>query len=403
MKNLLKSLLTITALLFIFSSCEKDEVDPVDPIFCEIHITDDITENTTWEASCTYYVDQSIDVKDGAILTIEPGTVIKFAQSKELTANYAGSGSTGNIIAVGSKDKMILFTSQSQTPAKGDWLGIWLYQGANASKFKYCKIEYACSHIYSGGSGAISNNGADNLEIDYCSFENNDSYGVLVSNLNQSALSSFTNNVFSDNTTGDLKAYANNISSIGEGNIFATDIIIRGSDVDDSGDVLWRKQNVAYTIIESIKVGCNTGTNLLIEAGASIKFSQGKKIEVAYASNRIGMIKAIGTATDPITFTSSASTPSRGDWECIIFYDGSSTGSVFDYCNFSYGGGSTQYNAMIAFKDNQGPTTTISNCSFSHSEGYGILLASNDDITSLTIPILMDNTFSDNTLGDKNW
>lgn len=403
MKNLIKSLLTITALIFILSSCEKDEVDPVDPIVCDIHITDDITENTTWKASCTYYVDQSINIKNDAILTIEPGTVIKFAPGKQLDiADY--STESGNIIAEGTKDKPILFTSQAQVPAKGNWNSIWLYSGSTSSKFKYCKIEYA------GGSnstdhGAISTNSDARVAIDYCTFANSGSYGVCDRNHNQGVFTSFTNNTFIDNSINDISINAFNVSSIGEGNNFSKDIDVTGTSVDAPGDVVWGSQNANYNLINSnVIVGGPTGTKLIIEAGASIRFSQGGGIEVAYASTRFGMIEAIGTAAEPITFTSSNSNPSKGDWKKIIFYDGSSMGSIFDHCNFSYGGagnGGGTATAMIVFKYQQGPTTTIQNCSFENSEGYGIML---DQVAiDMNYPTLSNNTFSNNTLGDKNW
>lgn len=399
MKQTIRFIATILAFSLFLTACEKDS-DDTDPVICDIHITDDITENTIWEASCTYYVDRNIDVTNDAILTIEPGTVIKFAQGMELTISYAGS-STGNIVAVGTKDKMILFTSQAQTPSKGDWDGIWLYSGCNASKFDYCKIEYAGNYKWSGGSGAITSNYANNTEIDNCIFENNDDYGVRIYQ-NQSALSSFTRNEFRDNTTNDLKLSAYNVSSIGTSNYFSKDIIVVGSDVDVSGDVLWRKQNADYVIInDDVTVGCSTGTKLIIEAGASLKFSQALGIEIAYTSSRFGMIEAIGTATEPITFTSASANPSKGDWNTIIFYDGCSAGSVFDYCNFSYGGARNITTAFISFQLHQGSTTTIKNCSFSYSEGYGIML--NQPNNDISYPTLVNNTFSDNTLGEKNW
>lgn len=399
MKNFIKSLLTITALVFILSSCEKDEVDPVDPIVCEIHITDDIIENTTWKASCVYYVDQSINIKNDAILTIESGTVIKFAPGKQLdVADY--STESGNIIAVGTAKDPILFTSQAQVPAKGDWNGIWLHEGSSASKFKYCKIEY------SGGgngtdNGAIATNSDARVAIDYCTFENSGSYGVIDRNHNQGVFTSFTNNTFIDNSINDIRISAFNVSSIGDGNNFSKDIDVAGNSVDATGDVVWGNQNANYIILNTITVGCPAGTKLIIEAGASIRFTQGKGIEVAYASTRYGLIEAIGTATEPITFTSSNSNPSKGDWGRIVFYDGSSMGSIFDYCNFSYGGGTVVPQAMIVFKYQQGPTTTIQNCSFSNSEGYGIML---DQVAiDMNYPTLSNNTFSNNTLGDKNW
>ena len=399
MKKTFQFIMTIVLFSLFITACEKESVVP-DPEICEIHITDDITENTTWKSSCTYYIDQDIDVYNGAILTIEPGTVIKFAEGIELTVSSGGS-STGNIVAEGTEDNNILFTSQSLNPSRGDWDGIWLYSGCDASKFKYCKIEYAGDYKWYGGSGAITSNNANNTAIDYCTFENNDDYGVRIYQ-NLSALSSFTNNEFIDNTSNDLKLHAYHVSSIGEGNIFSKDIIVVGGDVDTPGDVVWRKQN-AYYIIDnsSVIVGCSAGTKLIIEAGTSIKFPQAYGIDIAYASSRIGMIEAIGTATDPITFTSSEPSPSYGDWTAITFYDGSLVGSEFEYCNFFYGGGYVGAPAMIVFKFEQGSTTSISNCTFSHSEGYGIML---DQVnTDTNYPTLGNNSFSDNLLGDKNW
>jgi len=396
-----KTIQFITAILvfsLLITACEKDPVDP-DPIISEIHITDDITENTTWEAKYVYYVDQSINVTNNSILTIEPGTIIKFGQGKELDVSYRSS-STGNIIALGTEKAPILFTSQAQVKSKGDWWGVWLYEGADASEFRYCTFEYAGGSGWSGGEGAITINLAENVAIDNCTFKKSDSYGVRIYH-SQSGLSSFTYNSFIDNTINDLKLYAYNVSYIGEGNMFSKDIDVQGSLVDAPGDVVWRKQNASYILINAYtEVGSITGTTLLIEAGASIQFSN-FGMTIAYTSAKYGMIKAMGTATDPITITSAAANPSNGDWTAITFYDGSSMGSLFEYCNFSYGGGYVGAPAMIVFKFEQGSTTTINNCTFSDSEGYGIML---DQVNSDTnYPNLANNTFTNNILGDKNW
>lgn len=391
-----KTIQFITAILvfsLLITACEKD------PIISEIHITDDITENTTWEAKYVYYVDQSINVTNNSILTIEPGTIIKFGQGKKLDVSYSSS-STGNIIALGTEKAPILFTSQAQVKSKGDWWGVWLYEGADASEFRYCTFEYAGGSGWSGGEGAITINLAENVAIDNCTFKKSDSYGVRIYQ-SQSGLSSFTYNSFIDNTINDLKLYAYNVSYIGEGNMFSKDIDVQGSLVDAPGDVVWRKQNASYILINAYtEVGSITGTTLLIEAGASIQFSN-FGMTIAYTSAKYGMIKAMGTATDPITITSAAANPSNGDWTAITFYDGSSMGSLFEYCNFSYGGGYVGAPAMIVFKFEQGSTTTINNCTFSDSEGYGIML---DQVNSDTnYPNLANNTFTNNILGDKNW
>lgn len=397
MKKTFQFITAIFAFSLIITACEKD---PVDPETCDIHITDDITENTTWKATCTYFIDQSVNVTNNSVLSIEAGTTIKFAKGVKLDVSYS-SAATGKIIALGTEKDPILFTSQAAVKAKGDWDGLWLYEGADDSKFSYCKFEYAGGSNWAGGEGAITINLAIDVAIDHCTFENSASFGVRVYQ-SQSGLSSFTYNTFADNTINDLKLSAYNVSLITEGNTFSKDIIVEGSDVDFPGDVLWRKQNANYVIINNnVTVGCGTETKLIIEAGTKIQLPQAYGIEIAYASSRFGKIEAKGTATDPIIFTSAEANPLSGDWTAITFYDGSLEGSEFEYCNFSYGGGYVGAPAMIVFKFGQGSTTSISNCSFSHSEGYGIML---DQVnTDTSYPNLGNNTFSDNALGDMNW
>jgi hypothetical protein len=86
-----------------------------------------ITANRTLKADYTYKLRGLVYVTNGAILTIEPGTKI-----------VGETGKTGGliitrsckIIADGTPEKPIVFTSESAVPKRGDWAGVVLLGNA---------------------------------------------------------------------------------------------------------------------------------------------------------------------------------------------------------------------------------------------------------------------------------
>jgi len=93
----------------------------------------DITANETW--SGVVNVTGNINVASG-ILTIKPGTIVKFPEKTELRAT------NGGIRAVGTKGKPITFTCSKESPAPASWIGIFLLDNEDRSRFSYCIMEY---------------------------------------------------------------------------------------------------------------------------------------------------------------------------------------------------------------------------------------------------------------------
>lgn len=91
-----------------------------------------ITENRTLKAHNTYKLRGLVYVTNGAILTIEPGTKIVGETGKNGGLIITRSS---KIIADGSADKPIVFTSESANPQRGDWAGLIILGNAptNAS------------------------------------------------------------------------------------------------------------------------------------------------------------------------------------------------------------------------------------------------------------------------------
>ncbi len=80
-----------------------------------------ISENRTLKAAYTYKLRGLVYVTNGAILTIEPGTKIVGENGKNGGLIITRSC---KIIADGTLDKPIVFTSEASSPARGDWAGL---------------------------------------------------------------------------------------------------------------------------------------------------------------------------------------------------------------------------------------------------------------------------------------
>lgn len=137
MKKLLFYSVLLSALAT--SSCRKIEVDGETIVVggggtgTENSILEGrITANKTLKASTTYKLRGLVYVTNGAILTIEPGTKIVGEQGKNGGLIITRSS---KIIADGTADKPIVFTSEAATPARGDWAGLVILGNAptNAS------------------------------------------------------------------------------------------------------------------------------------------------------------------------------------------------------------------------------------------------------------------------------
>lgn len=86
-----------------------------------------ITANRTLSANYTYKLRGLVYVTNGAILTIEPGTKIVGETGRNGGLIITRSS---KIIADGTAEKPIIFTSEAATPKRGDWAGVVLLGNA---------------------------------------------------------------------------------------------------------------------------------------------------------------------------------------------------------------------------------------------------------------------------------
>jgi parallel beta-helix repeat protein len=109
-----------------------------------------------------------VEIAQGATLILMPGTVIKFAkieengpaklyESKEHYFPRAELIIRGRILARGTKDRMILFTSAEQSPRPAAW-GAINFLDTRDNIMEFCEISYAHTGVHChGGQVTVAN------------------------------------------------------------------------------------------------------------------------------------------------------------------------------------------------------------------------------------------------------
>ncbi|WP_035483671.1 hypothetical protein [Gaetbulibacter saemankumensis] len=159
MKNL-KNLLIVTIAASIFSCSSDDDNRTIDPGNGEgpiigNELKGDITEDATLLASIEYTLTSSLTVKEGATLTIEPGTVIKAKSGR--TDVFIAVERGAKLIAKGTASDPIIFTSDAASPKAGDWGGLVIAGKAKSNKGTDVQSEVA--GLLYGGTDDTDNSG----------------------------------------------------------------------------------------------------------------------------------------------------------------------------------------------------------------------------------------------------
>ncbi len=153
---------------------------------------------------------------------------------------------------------------------------------------------------------------------------------------------------------------------------------------DITSDTTWDLAGSPYEITTSINV--INGVKLTVDPGVQVFFDQYAGLAIA------GTLTAVGTATQPITFTATTQDPGWWDGISIAGTDAAhlNTGSSLDYVTISYGGGSGPADLNLSFASatinhsqfnnsyqdgiyaENGGVADIANSSFSSNQGYAV-------------------------------
>ena len=295
MNKIIAILLMLAFMSVILFSCElAEEEDDDQP--SEEYINETIDTDVTWEGG-TYIIDGTLRIENGGHLTIDPGTTIKFEDGGRI----AVSGANSALTAVGTANAQITFTSVSTTPSAGSWDYINFESTATGtSSLQYCIIEYGGGYASTYG-GALWLEGPS-ISVDHCTISNSAVYGVVCDD--DSEFTSFTNNTLMDNDSYDIYIEGNAAHTIGSGNVIDGSGILVDGDTYTQSEATWSLQTAPFTIDGTFYVQSDGGATLNIAAGNTIQFTEGSQMEIG--SDGYGTLKAIGTESLPILFTSTS-------------------------------------------------------------------------------------------------
>lgn len=144
-----------------------------------------ISADTTWQGEII--VEGVVAVGRTATLSIAPGTVIRF---RRIDRNRDGIGDSelrvlGRIVAQGTAEKPIVFTSAEASPAPMDWSYVLIFSSGQKNHLAHCRFQYAFSGVQVHFSTAL---------VEQCLFEHNKEgirFGRAVLDIRDSV---FTNN-----------------------------------------------------------------------------------------------------------------------------------------------------------------------------------------------------------------
>lgn len=102
-----------------------------------------ITQDQVWTPgfqSEPYVIGSGLTLASGATLTLQPGTIVRFGPGSSLNVD-------GVLTVLKDATATVLFTSDNETAAVGDWAGIHIRAGSQGSRIDGAIIEYAASGV----------------------------------------------------------------------------------------------------------------------------------------------------------------------------------------------------------------------------------------------------------------
>ena len=386
-----------------------------------------------------YHILSSITVEYGAVLTVNPGTIIKFNNSGLRIGTDDGdyNNRQGSLVAMGTESDSIIFTSSSGDP--GNWKGIVFDKGSDdgghSSNLSYCVIENAGqTNVYNAGSNVYCWE-TNTPNVNNSSIRNSTDFQIYLKDssphlLNSEILGESVYTLIKLQGNSDPQFDACHITGVGSNYWIETDgnsgepllvnCIFDGSpqhalklgtlfsmmncnlggvspNIEICGGYLraartWGPQNSQcyYTVLGDITVDYQN--NLNIEPGTIIRFNTNSGLRIGTDdgnyNNRQGSIFAIGTESDSIKFTSSSGI--AGDWKGIIFDLGSDDGgfsSNLSYCIIENAGQTNMYSTagVHCYYTN---TPLMSHSTVKNHTGTAGMILNNSDITILSSEIV---------------
>ena len=363
-------------------------------------------------------------ISSGTNVEIEDGIVMKFVTGGYGYDNHHNILALGGLKIAGTEANPVVFTSikddhlydtnkdgNQSSPEKGNWGSIAYGSTAdeNFSSVDWAILRYGGQDAGSDNCGNISMVDA-NIKVSNTVLSNSGNYGIW---LEGTASPDLSNNVTIEGAGKDpiaMSLTANPVMTVNSPTFSgcATSGIFIYPQTVNSNITLPKRAVSGMNNVPYLIQG-NTSNPLKVAEGATLSIAPGiilkAKTNSGMANSVIivdGALNAVGTAAEPIIFTSilddskggdtnnngTSTIPTKGSWRGILFNaSGLQDKNQLKYCEFSYGGSSS-------YVDNQGviaiesTKVNIENCKFENVAGCGLR------IRGIASPVIKNSEFT---------
>jgi len=294
-------------------------------------ITNDILTDTVWTPARNPYVLQgNIAVSSGVTLTVEPGVTVLGETLSDLLVD-------GRLVAVGTVTQPITFTGVSTSA--GAWGGIEISGTSSAwnsgSRLEYVTVAYGGESPSKGNLSLVyASASIRHSQFDYA-------LGDGIFGYYAGGYADISDTQFNGNS-----GYAVNFEQGGKAPVFSN-LAASGNGADGvalgygilNGDATWYNMGLPYFLQGIITV--SSGVTLTVEPGVTVLGETSSDLLVD------GRLVAVGTVTQPITFTAVDTATGWGG----ISIEGTSAvkniGSRLRYVTVAYGGHSPNSSNLV--------------------------------------------------------
>lgn len=310
------SVLTLGLLASAMAGC-NGETTPTDtptptgsvtPTDCEAQYQYDdwnVEADRRLVAACSpYVIDADLEITSGATLTIDAGVEVQVSRSHWVDID------DGILVAEGTTDDPIVFTSSEASPGPGSWLGLRFREGTSSGTvLRNVIVQFAGEDAYSQHACIDVQGDVNAVVLDQVTFESCGQGGLYVDTpgfVDASGL------VFRGDDGFGLSTVADAIGSIDEA--FVYDGILRNRIHEGSvtGSATWLAQPVPWYVDGDLAVSDPSSPMLTLTAGTHLLFEPSSWIQVGQTEP--GGLITQGTTADPVVFGSSLASPTAGSW-----------------------------------------------------------------------------------------
>lgn len=313
-----------------------------------------VAQDIPWHVSTDMYVGGT----STPILTLDPGTVLRFARDTWLGVGY---GEPGGLVAGGDAGPEVVLGAIDVGAAAGAWLGLRFDDSTlSGSSLTQVRIEQAGDVGHNHGCLSVYNTLADVLSVTDSTFARCERAAVVVRG-DASHFAAFSGNRVLESETG-LAMDANTIGSLDDAVLYDTSV--QRNEITSEyvrRSATWPSQSVDWHVLGNLYVEQQGGVAVLTLANDTFRFTSDSWLAVGYQSDSGGALNATSVVFDAIN----EGTSSRA-WTGLHFNLSTSPSMLTDITVSQAGDSGNGYGGISLFET--GNHVTINNPSFDHNE-----------------------------------